>query len=63
MIEVRVAVIVMLRALVMDWAGLLESVNRTVKLNVPVAVGVPLIAPFALRIIPPGRPPPAKDQV
>ena len=63
MIEVRVAVIVMLRALVMDWAGLLESVNRAVKLKVPVTVGVPVIVPLGLRVNPPGRVPASKDQV
>src|ERR1700735_3723223 len=42
---------------------LLASVTWTVKLEVPVAVGVPLRLPSALRLMPAGRLPPPTDQV
>jgi hypothetical protein len=46
------------------FTGLLESVTCTVKLEVPVAVGVPVMAPLeALRLSPPGREPDVSDQV
>ena len=45
-------------------AGLLESVTVTVKLEVPEAVGVPVIAPLeALRLSPAGSEPDVSDQV
>ena len=60
----RVAVTVMLNALVVVWAGPAESVTRAVKLNVPVDVGVPLMAPLeALSVRPLGKAPAASDQV
>ena len=63
-IEVSVVVIVMLRAFVAIWTGLLPSVTRTVKLKVPVAAGVPVIAPvFWLRFNPVGSAPEVRDQV
>jgi len=40
-----------------------ESVTRTVKLDVPAAVGVPLITPAALRVSPAGRVPIATAHV
>jgi hypothetical protein len=44
--------------------GLLESVTVTVKLEVPVAVGVPVIAPLeALRLSPAGSEPLVSAQV
>jgi hypothetical protein len=47
-----------LSAFVTDWGvGLAESVTRTVKLNVPKAVGVPLIVPVPERVRPPGSGP------
>jgi hypothetical protein len=39
------------------------SVTLAVKLNVPVAVGVPVSTPLAFRVIPAGRLPEATDQV
>ena len=57
-------------AIVMVWgcvavkAGALESATCTVKLNVPAAVGVPVIAPVAGAITRPGgRVPAVTDQV
>ena len=45
-------------------AGLLESVTCTVKLEVPVAVGLPVIAPVvALRLSPAGSEPQVTFQV
>jgi hypothetical protein len=45
-------------------AGLLESVACTVKLEVPVALGVPVIAPLeALRLSPAARDPLVSDQL
>ena len=45
-------------------AGLLESVTVTVKLEVPVAVGVPVIVPLeALRLSPAGSEPLVSAQV
>jgi hypothetical protein len=45
-------------------AGLLESVTFTVKLEVPDALGVPVIAPLeVLRLSPAGREPDVSDQV
>ena len=45
-------------------AGLLESVTVTVKLEVPVAVGVPVMAPLeALRLSPAGSEPEVIAQV
>ena len=40
-----------------------ESVARTVKLDVPAAVGVPLITPPELKDSPDGRLPPLSDHV
>jgi hypothetical protein len=52
---------VMLKAFVADIA--FESVTRTVKLLVPVAVGVPEITPvLAASVNPEGRTPEASDQ-
>jgi hypothetical protein len=46
------------------FTGLLESVTCTVKLEVPVAVGVPVMAPLeALRLSPPGSEPEVTFQV
>ena len=47
------------------WVALcpLASVTLTVKLNVPVAVGVPVRFPSALRLMPAGRLPLLTDQV
>jgi hypothetical protein len=47
----------MLSALVAVWFGLLESVTCTVKAKVPVAEGVPEIAPLLLSDRPPGSAP------
>ncbi len=44
-------------------AGLLLSLAWTVKLNVPVEVGVPLMVPSLLSSSPGGRLPPPSDQV
>ena len=44
-------------------AGLLESVTVTVKLEVPEAVGVPVMAPVVLRLSPAGSEPDVSDQV
>jgi hypothetical protein len=45
-------------------AGLLESVTFTVKLEVPDALGVPVIAPLeVLRLSPAGSEPLVSDQV
>jgi hypothetical protein len=45
------------------WTGLLLSLAATVNLNVPLAVGVPEIAPLADRLRPAGRLPERIDQV
>ena len=55
------AAMVMLVAWVALWP--LASVTLTVKLEVPVAVGVPLRFPPALRLMPAGRLPLLTDQV
>ena len=47
--------IVMLSAWVLVCGGVLESLAETVKLDVPAAVGVPEIAPEALRFRPVGK--------
>jgi len=57
------AVIVRESALVVVAAGAEASVTRTVKLDVPAAVGVPLITPAALRVNPAGRVPIATAHV
>jgi hypothetical protein len=45
-------------------AGLAESVTGAVKLKVPLAVGVPLMAPVVVfRVRPGGNPPLAMDQL
>ena len=63
-IEVRIGAIVMLRDLVTVWVGLLASLTCAVKLKVPVAVGIPLMAPLvALRVKPRGRDPLMSDQM
>ena len=54
---------VMLKALVAFCTGVPESVSRTVKLKVPVAVGVPEITPLLLSVNPVGSVPPASDQL
>jgi hypothetical protein len=46
-----------------DCAGLSASVTVTVKLDVPLAVGVPEIVPLADRLRPAGRLPERIDQV
>ena len=51
------------RAFVAVSAGVCESVTRTVKLEVPEAVGVPLITPPELRLKPAGSEPDASDQL
>jgi hypothetical protein len=45
------------------WAGELESVTVAVKLEVPVAVGLPEITPELLRLSPAGRLPPVTAQL
>jgi hypothetical protein len=46
------------------WTGLPLSLTVTVKLNVPLAVGVPEIAPVAAAsVTPPGRLPDVIDQL
>jgi hypothetical protein len=45
------------------WTGLLLSVTVAVNLDVPLAVGVPEIAPLADRLRPAGRLPEVIDQV
>jgi hypothetical protein len=63
-IELNVAVTVMLSAFVTDWAvGVVESVTRMEKLNVPVAVAVPVMVPLGLRFKPAGKVPEASDQL
>jgi hypothetical protein len=58
------AEIVMDRLAVAVSAGLLESVTSTVKLEVPVAVGVPAMIPLeALRLSPAGSDPEVSAQV
>lgn len=48
----------------LDWAGLLLSVTVAVKLEVPVVLGVPEIAPVvAARVSPAGRLPALIDHV
>jgi hypothetical protein len=53
----------MLKLAVAVVAGELESVTRTVKLEVPVAVGVPEIVPAAERVKPVGKDPEVRLQV
>jgi len=62
---VTAALTVMLRALVAVCAvGVVESVTFTVKLDVPEAVGVPLIAPLdAFKVSPAGSEPEEIDHV
>ena len=48
---------VMLSALVVLCTGLLESLTRAVKLEVPAMIGVPAMTPFELRLKPVGRDP------
>src|SRR5436190_10399886 len=58
------AAIVILKALVVDWTGLPESVTRTVKLKAPATGGVPVIAPvLGFNVSPLGREPLASDHV
>src|SRR3990170_5051472 len=57
------AVMVRESACVAVAAGVAESLTRTVKLEVPAAVGVPLITPAALRLKPAGRLPVSTDHV
>jgi len=52
----------MLRFCVATWAGLELSTDFTVMLNVPAAVGFPLIV-FAVSINPPGSTPDEIDHV
>jgi hypothetical protein len=54
---------VRLSTLVALWAGLPESVTRTVKLNAPLTVGIPEIIPPPLSVTPAGSVPLASDQV
>jgi hypothetical protein len=62
--EARVGTTVMVSDLVAVCEGLLASLTWTVKLKVPVAVGVPLMAPFAgLRVKPGGSDPLKGDQM
>src|SRR5689334_4786077 len=63
--NVSAAFTVMLNCFVVVCCGVLESAACTVKLNVPIAVGVPLITPAELRVNPPGNgpEPEASDQV
>ena len=59
-----IAAIVMLSALVVVKTGLAESVAWTIKLKVPAAVGVPVIAPVVgVKLRPPGNEPLVIDQV
>ena len=60
---VTTAATTMLRLAVAVFAGALESATRTVKLNVPEAVGVPLIWPAAFRLNPAGKAPAESDQL
>jgi hypothetical protein len=54
----------MLKFAVASWAGVDESVTCTVKLVVPVAIGVPEITPLVLRERPGGnKVPPVRVQV
>ena len=59
----EVAATVMDRALVAETGVAEESVTLTVKLKVPVAVGVPEITPVELRVSPVGRVPAERVQV
>ena len=57
-------VTLMLKPLLAVAAGLAESVARTVKLKVPLAVGVPVMAPVAaFKLSPAGSEPLVIDQV
>jgi hypothetical protein len=56
-----VAAIVMLKLLLAAPAA--ESVACTVKLNAPLALGVPVMLPFVFRLRPPGSAPAAMDHV
>ena len=53
-----------LMVMLVAWVALcpFASVTLTVKLNVPVAVGVPLRTPLGLRLMPAGRLPLLTDQ-
>ena len=56
-------IVIVKEAVVLAW-GLPESVTRAVRLNVPDAVGVPLILPvLPLSVSPPGSAPPEMDHV
>src|SRR5437588_10131133 len=56
--------IVMRRAVVAEFGGLAESLARTMKAEVPAAVGVPVMAPVvAFKVRPAGRVPVARRQV
>ena len=52
----------MLNCLVADFFGLDESSTLTVKVDVPVVVGLPEIVPALLRVRPDGRLPADTDQ-
>ena len=58
LVNAGAALTVMLSCCVADWEPpTLESVTLTVKVDVPTAVGVPVIAPALLRVRPAGRDP------
>jgi hypothetical protein len=59
----RYLVILRLSVRVALWTGWLASLTRTVKVNVPVFVGLPVSAPDELRVSPPGRFPEMRDHV
>jgi len=62
--DVACALIVMLNSLLTFCTGFPASVTFTVKLNIPAAVGVPVIAPLVAFIANPvGRPPAVIDQL
>ena len=50
------------KACVVDCEGVAESDTRKIKLKVPAVDAVPLSTPAELRLIPPGRFPPTRDQ-
>ena len=61
---VRAGTIVRVMAFVMNWAGVLASVSRTVKFDVPAEVGVPFRLPLGVSgVNPPGSEPDASVQV
>jgi hypothetical protein len=62
-IDVKVAVMVRVSARVTDCCGLPESVTRTVMLEVPATVDVPVIVPLPLSVKPGCRAPLASDHV